>query len=755
MSYQAFARKYRPKSFAELVGQQHVVSAISNGLSNSRVHHAYLFSGTRGVGKTTIARIFAKSLNCEEGTSAHPCGSCTSCVDIDMGRYVDLLEIDAASRTKVEDTRELLDNVQYRPTRGRYKVYLIDEVHMLSKHSFNALLKTLEEPPEHVKFLLATTDPQKLPITVLSRCLQFNLKALTVDQIEQQLTHVLREDNIEFEPAALSALAKSARGSMRDALSLLDQAVASGNNQVSMTVVKDMLGLVDHSVSIQLFRRICARDKAAAFELLHAMYHESLTLESILDDLIAVCYQVALTQMVPEVCKLETEHARGIFELAKQLTAEHVQLLYQIGLQGKKDFAHAPDPKVGLEMTVLRMLAFAPQQHKAYVSNPDTNDQSISKKNTELSQQTETAVDNDGEPAKSPKEQPEQDQRHRYNQVTDNDNAVQAAPYDVNKDEQFKRTVAAISLRGKLARPKAVPKQDALTTDATAINDLTDTPAASDGMTISDQASNDTEATTPSWSEQPFFDEEHSNEGHSSDERSNDDSFGEQSLSEHPPNEQPLSEQTLSEQTQSEQLLNHQSANERPPCAEPEIHSSSMQQACSGLGDERGQRLGQIAALFGTTSLSARLAQLSSVDALEPEQTGLQRVIKKAADVDPWCALIESMKPVGKLRNLLMNSVPVDFNEGVLRLLTADEQDSLLDDRLRADACAALQSAGVDVAALNIEFAEDPVTPLILDSHIKQLLIERAQLQFDRDPKLSCLKQQFGAQVIADTLVIK
>lgn len=734
MSYQAFARKYRPRNFAELVGQQHVVSAISNGLSNSRVHHAYLFSGTRGVGKTTIARIFAKSLNCEEGTTAQPCGTCQSCVDIDQGRYVDLLEIDAASRTKVEDTRELLDNVQYRPTRGRYKVYLIDEVHMLSKHSFNALLKTLEEPPEHVKFLLATTDPQKLPITVLSRCLQFNLKALTVDQIEHQLTHVLHEDGIAFEPPAVSALARSARGSMRDALSLLDQAVASGNNHVSMSVVKDMLGLVDHSVSIQLFRSICARDKATAFDLLHAMYQESLTLESILDDVIAVCYQVALTQMVPEVCKLETEHARGIFELAKQISAEHIQLLYQIGLHGKKDFPYAPDPKVGLEMTLLRMLAFAPQPPKEFVQDSSAIEEHISKKNTEFSALTQTPAANEAAlaepvtaqpatpaPGKSPVEQPEQSSSNSTSPLPKQDTEIQTAPhevkapYDVNKDEQFKRTVAAISLRSKLAgpKPKAVIEQGLSATNLDAMdgeiinptNSSMSTPTVAYGMMTSSQVQHEGIAPEPSWSDQPFFDEELS------------------------------SEQALRDEQATDEL--------------------SIEQAPPFIYEVQNQRPEPTAAVFDTTNLPARIAQFSSVDALEPEQSGLERVIKVAADIDPWCALIESMKPVGKLRNFLMNSVPVGLSDGVLCLLTADEQDSLFDERLRADTCSALSKAGFNISALTVEFAEHLVTPLTLDSRIKQLLIERAQRLFDRDPKLSCLKQQFGTQVIEDTLVIK
>ena len=360
MAYQVLARKWRPGRFAELVGQEHVVAAISNALDNDRLHHAYLFTGTRGVGKTTIARIFSKSLNCEQGQSANPCGQCSTCVEIEQGNYVDLLEIDAASRTKVEDTRELLDNVQYKPTRGRYKVYLIDEVHMLSKHSFNALLKTLEEPPPHVKFLLATTDPQKLPITILSRCLQFNLKALSRDQIGQQLQHILQQEQIAFEESALGLLAKAAQGSMRDALSLTDQAIAQGNNQVSGSIVTDMLGLMDRQ---QLLKILFAIGKKDAAEVLHQAAEIDVLAPDysiVLAELASLLHQIALTQWVPEACKLETNTAKAIYQLARHFAPEQVQLLYQIALQGRKDLPFANDARSAFEMTLLRMMTFAP-----------------------------------------------------------------------------------------------------------------------------------------------------------------------------------------------------------------------------------------------------------------------------------------------------------------------------------------------------------------------------------------------------------
>ena len=403
MAYQVLARKWRPGRFAELVGQEHVVAAITNALDNDRLHHAYLFTGTRGVGKTTIARIFSKSLNCEQGQSANPCGQCSTCVEIEQGNYVDLLEIDAASRTKVEDTRELLDNVQYKPTRGRYKVYLIDEVHMLSKHSFNALLKTLEEPPPHVKFLLATTDPQKLPITILSRCLQFNLKALSRDQIGQQLQHILQQEQIAFEESALGLLAKAAQGSMRDALSLTDQAIAQGNNQVSGSIVTDMLGLMDRQ---QLLKILFAIGKKDAAEVLHQAAEIDVLAPDysiVLAELASLLHQIALTQWVPEACKLETNTAKAIYQLARHFAPEQVQLLYQIALQGRKDLPFANDARSAFEMTLLRMMTFAPvepvgeretviQQAPAR-SVPDAGHQSASTPSAHAGQQADTVAE--------------------------------------------------------------------------------------------------------------------------------------------------------------------------------------------------------------------------------------------------------------------------------------------------------------------------------------------------------------------------
>jgi len=353
--------------FAEVVGQEHVVQALSNALDQNRVHHAFLFSGTRGVGKTTIARIFAKCLNCERGISSQPCNECDACVSIDEGRFIDLIEVDAASRTKVEDTRELLDNVQYVPTRGRYKVYLIDEVHMLSGHSFNALLKTLEEPPPHIKFLLATTDPQKLPVTVLSRCLQFNLKALTIDTISLQLERIVEAESVPAEPGALALLARAAYGSMRDALSLIDQAIAHGAGDLKESDVRDMLGIIDARHVHDILQALAERDGENLFAVVESISEQASDFVSVLDELLVQVYNLAVLQQVPEA--LDARQAREPWhaEMAGKLDAEALQLLYQIALIGKRDMELAPDPRTGFEMVLLRMLAFQPASGSAEV----------------------------------------------------------------------------------------------------------------------------------------------------------------------------------------------------------------------------------------------------------------------------------------------------------------------------------------------------------------------------------------------------
>ncbi|MCY1340723.1 DNA polymerase III, subunit gamma and tau [compost metagenome] len=360
MSYQVLARKWRPRTFREMVGQTHVLRALINALDNQRLHHAYLFTGTRGVGKTTIARILAKCLNCETGVSSTPCGQCSVCREIDEGRFVDLIEVDAASRTKVEDTRELLDNVQYSPTRGRYKVYLIDEVHMLSTHSFNALLKTLEEPPPHVKFLLATTDPQKLPVTILSRCLQFSLKNMPPERVVEHLSHVLNAENVPFEEDALWLLGRAADGSMRDAMSLTDQAIAFGEGKVLAADVRAMLGTLDHGQVYGVLHALLEGDARALLEAVRHLAEQGPDWSGVLAELLNVLHRVAIAQALPEAVDNGQGDRDKVLALARALPAEDVQFYYQMGLIGRRDLPLAPDPRSGFEMVLLRMLAFRP-----------------------------------------------------------------------------------------------------------------------------------------------------------------------------------------------------------------------------------------------------------------------------------------------------------------------------------------------------------------------------------------------------------
>jgi DNA polymerase-3 subunit gamma/tau len=362
MSYQVLARKWRPKSFETLVGQDHVVRALTNALEQNRLHHAYLFTGTRGVGKTTLARILAKSLNCETGITAKPCGVCNACTEIDKGRFVDLIEVDAASNTQVDAMRDLLDNAQYAPTAGRFKVYIIDEVHMLSKSAFNAMLKTLEEPPAHVKFILATTDPQKVPVTVLSRCLQFNLRQMAGTSIIGHLQNILGQENIQFEPTALHLISRAAAGSMRDALSLTDQAIAYGGQTVNEAEVRAMLGAIDQSYLYQLLEALLANDGGSIINQAKLMEERSISFEAALNDFAQLLHQIAIAQTVPESVADDLPEREVLLSLAQKISPETLQLYYQIALLGRRDIGLAPDEYAGFTMSLLRMLAFTPNE---------------------------------------------------------------------------------------------------------------------------------------------------------------------------------------------------------------------------------------------------------------------------------------------------------------------------------------------------------------------------------------------------------
>ena len=435
MSYQVLARKWRPNTFAEMAGQEHVLQALINALDSDRLHHAYLFTGTRGVGKTTIARILAKCLNCEEGVTSTPCGVCNSCQEIAVGKFIDLIEVDAASRTGVDDMRELLDNVQYAPAKGRFKIYLIDEVHMLSKQSFAALLKTLEEPPPHVKFLFATTDPEKLPITVLSRCLQFNLKNLSAERITQHLQFVLEQEKLPFEEPALWALARAADGSMRDALSLTDQAIGHGGGNITEPDVNSMLGTIGRGYAMEICKTLTQGQGSAVLAAVSKMAELSPDYDMVLADMLSIWHQVAILQTVPEALDKGVEHYSEMLELASGVSAEDIQLFYQVCLLGRKDLSLAPDLKSGFEMVVLRALAFRPDTQPPVKNSPE-----LGKKNS-----PEPAKQNSPEPAKQNSPEPAEGATQNASEVaqsavkkpqSDNNTAYQAQALAPSVDQE-------------------------------------------------------------------------------------------------------------------------------------------------------------------------------------------------------------------------------------------------------------------------------------------------------------------------------
>ena len=443
MAYQVLARKWRPQNFHTMVGQEHVLRALVHALDEQRLHHAYLFAGTRGVGKTTIARILARCLNCEEGVSSTPCGVCSSCVEITEGRFVDLIEVDAASRTKVEDTRELLDNVQYAPTRGRFKVYLIDEVHMLSTSSFNALLKTLEEPPPHVKFLLATTDPQKLPITVLSRCLQFNLKNMPADQVAGHLRNVLTSEEIPFAEASLWQLGRAAKGSMRDALSLTDQAIAFCGGDLTESSVNQMLGSIDQGKVVAIVSQLQQGNASQLLHLIKELAEHGQDFVVALEDLLSLLHQVAICQVLPDAPVSVQFDQVKVQELAQSTSPADVQLFYQMGIMARKDLAAAPVVQAGFEMALLRMLAFRPQLHagQMQVAAPQISPQAVASNTTAIAEaQPEPEPQPESEPKSAPKAkiepepeqapqpeiQPEETYQHQATQAP----VIESPPWD-------------------------------------------------------------------------------------------------------------------------------------------------------------------------------------------------------------------------------------------------------------------------------------------------------------------------------------
>ena len=728
MSYQVLARKWRPSKFAELVGQQHVKSALVNGLSQQRLHHAYLFTGTRGVGKTTIARIFAKSLNCETGVSAEPCGKCGTCIDVDQGRFVDLIEIDAASRTKVGDTREILDNVQYAPTRGRYKVYLIDEVHMLSRHSFNALLKTLEEPPEHVKFLLATTDPQKLPVTILSRCLQFNLQALSQEQIGNQLIHILQAEQIAFEDEAVSLLAKYAKGSMRDGLSLTDQAIAQSGQNIQLSVVQQMLGTVDVSWGQNIFSAILQSDGDKLVSELQRLALQNPDLEKVLDDLLTICHQIAMTQVLPSAAKLNERSAEFITAVAQQVPPQQIQVYYQMLLQGKKDIRLAADMMSGFEMVCLRLLAFSPIS--------DSAEQPQVKKNSEIKlPESVTPV--------SPTETSSSSQQVSSQQVR-SEQPQQPEPSAEAQEVTEQSSVLPQEVPPSEEQP---PEQERQT-------------APVDEFDSQEQKAHDELA-----AQEAFYHELAQSQGFQSTE----------SAAEHysEPVNQELSHAEPEQQVTGSEQIEPQPQFEELQQTEPQPVANSQADTSTDIQHQHFSSIDNpvMAILAAREAESSAIVQAAEeqkaqeqANAPEPEpevepepeiEPELKEIeneeVRYAHEVDRWASLIERSGLMGLTRQLALQSAP-DINGNHIELTVKKDYAHLLNDKTEAELYDVVSRMAPDCEFVinKSEIAE--YSPAAIQQNINDNRQERAEQSIQQDEFVQTLLNEFDAKLIPDSI---
>ena len=742
MSYQVLARKWRPKTFAEVVGQQPILTALENGLKNNRLHHAYLFSGTRGVGKTSIARLLAKGLNCLHGVTPEPCGKCAHCKAIEEGNFIDLIEIDAASRTKVEDTRELLDNVQYKPVVGRYKVYLIDEVHMLSRHSFNALLKTLEEPPEYVKFILATTDPQKLPVTILSRCMQFHLKALTEQQISQHLSNILLQEKIPFEPAALNKIAKAAQGSIRDSLSLTDQAIAMSDRHITAEIVNTMLGLLDENQPIELLYALQQGDGERMMQIIHAVAEQGGEWDELLAETAEKLHQIAMAQLLPQADLSETDH---IGFLAKHIAPEDVQFFYQVLITGRKELPVAPSRRIGTEMTLLRALAFHPKflaatqktpinppEAGSYIDMPVLSQKSTAKTALNTPQQSQSPI----EATSLSKEQIDTDQHvstdssslylaglaalealDHLTQLENNEQKVRRA----EKQEAIHQTLANIEA---LSTCKNTPKMIALP-----VREMTPPKA---GQPVSAESIN-----SPQSGSQPAYNEpatvHHSiikktdlNESDATDET-------EHNIAEYhvipqtheltPPNLPTSLLNTIENQTEleneEEEILDAE--NYRWEWRNPELAKL-----------DKGIRPSDIK--------QAILADIT------PELR--RKIVLLAQEQDKWTAMIETSGISHFAKELALNCFLIEQNEHTITLGIHPTKAYLNQDKNSALLAEALSQSLGHKIKLNIrEDEHDTKTPLEFRREIYQQLKQQALDDLQQDRKIALLNREFGAML--------
>ncbi len=743
MSYQVLARKWRPRNFQEVVGQQHVLTALSNGLAQNRVHHAYLFSGTRGVGKTTIARILAKSLNCEQGVTATPCGKCVHCQAIDQGRFVDLLEIDAASRTKVDDTRELLDNVQYKPAQGRYKVYLIDEVHMLSKHSFNALLKTLEEPPEYVKFLLATTDPQKLPITVLSRCLQFHLKAILPEEIEKQLAFILQHEQASFEHSALTVIAKAANGSMRDALSLTDQALAFGAGNIEYQAVLKMLGTIDSSHLYYLLHFIASGNVAKVFQKIEEFVHLGADFAKLHQDLASLCHQIALLQMHN---KANAGEKNALQLLAERLTPEEVQLYYQIAVEGYKDYAFAPNGKVALEMTVMRLLAFKPANYIALDESllaTTSATENTSAAPASENQGHENAVTHAPDVAaqivraESAASQPlpvaTEPRRAVVETVRDNPQAqTESTPVDVKETpaqpaaenisaQQPAQSIAPLTHSRNMLRSHRLKREQAKKLQATTVNKATAEPVVAEKPVEVKVTSSQPEIKAEVVSSVP--------------------PAVMPSVEQMPPAEPlpPVESYAQDYFSESETFT----GDDLP---EKQFNSQTCTQSTQTLADAAPVNLDVESELNEQSFFSHEQLDMPAVDIAEYVADKLS---------DPWSLLIQQLQLVGLVKLLAKNCVMKKVDEQIILTLKAEQQHLLNNSKICEQLQDKLKAHYGEQISMYIEVGEvqGQLTPVESEQHLYQQYLDHAKKIIREDENIKTWVEDYGAKIYENSII--
>ena len=708
MSYLALARKWRPNKFDQVVGQKHVLTALENALAQNRLHHAYLFSGTRGVGKTSIGRLFAKGLNCETGITATPCGQCDTCREIDEGRFVDLLEIDAASRTKVEDTRELLDNVQYKPARGRFKVYLIDEVHMLSRHSFNALLKTLEEPPEYVKFLLATTDPQKLPVTILSRCLQFHLKPISVDEIHQQLDYILEQEQVSAEPKALGMISHAADGSMRDALSLTDQAIALGNGAVESGIVSHMLGTIDTDQAIHLLDSISSKQPQQAIEKIQQLASNGVEWDGLLQQLAAQLHRIAMYQALPSTLDKAQPDAEKIELLSKALSPQDVQLYYQVVIKGREDLALSPNGRVGMEMIVLRMMAFRPSaSNSANVISTATQPQSAPIQNVSQQKVQKTATPQTSvQPPPSPvSSQQPVNQPVVNNQAPMQDGSQHQPDYQPTEYETPAQYDMAPPMSENPAPQNQEPPQQASERAPAA-------PARGGLSGLRHQLRSQRQGlqqNTPQQSGGP---------------------------------KKPKATSAKPESVLDRVAQRHGSSAQVSPSSMPQTEEPVVEEAYRWRPSKPAE-----------TKVNTKLTPTQLKQALEHEKTPemAQKLVDESLEQNEWAKLISLMNMPKLVEQLALNS---HYNKegSTVSLQLRSAQAHLNTDRAQGELLNALNTLLGEDCHLTVEISDAGETPLELRDRLYQEKLQQALNSLENDPNVHFIERRFAAELVKDSV---